>query len=861
MELINFNNSNLESNIKVSIIVSVYNGETYLDECLSSLAAQTLKEIEIICVNDGSTDGSLKILKKYAEADPRFKIISKENENVGKSRNIAIDYSVGEYLLFLDADDFFEKNLAQNLYQYAKKYFCEIVVYKVDYYDNQKHLFYCADGLIKTQFMPSKKVFSCESLGEHILDFTMGQAWDKIFLREFIVKNKIRFLEQNIFEDAYFTISAITKATRISYLKDLLLHQRKNVEMSLTNTKEQYMDKVPIAFRQIKDKLIEYQLFDKDYIQKAFKNRIWSACCYYFNTVTGTAKHKFYDMLKYQIIEEFQLKDLSEDYFFNKEYYAFLNYVINCEYIEFLELQVKIFSEKADKFYKKFLEYKKMNVDKLQHETIKEQVDRALKSIRSSWSFRIGRAITFIPRKIRDTIRGMRFNREYKVRNRIAVCYITDNNFCKPTCVSIASLKANRSKNIEYKIYVFVDNVSNILQNKLKSMEEKNFEIEIQEISNQFKNLSMSPNVSTAHVNKTALLKFSIANILSTENVVLYVDGDTVIQSDLRKLFKIDISNVYGAMVKDIVSEFEWHRKKIPYKDKYYFNSGVMLLNLQMLRKNNMEKKLIEYRTNYHNFYMDQDAFNVAFDGKVKYLDVKWNFMNKLLREKSRNWIEKFYEIKLPKKEKDIFKKCEIVHFASDKKPWVYDIGYCSYLYKKYYEKSPFANVPLTLLPLPNFSALKEAVNLNDYFVIIEEFNDDFIIMGAVKDDGSAKWPLIKFPSSIATNDLIRPQKKQGCVIVYDYFTDTFYQENAQQVEYEYKINNNSTVIIESKGNDGESNGYASFIVNNGKTKKGYDFKQKNRGLNMLIYSRKYKMVVDFFYVDLFADDNLTIRR
>lgn len=105
-----------DSSIKFSIIVPVYNVEKFLRESLDSIISQTLKDFEVICVNDGSTDNSLEILKEYANNDSRIKVISQENQGQGVARNNAIDIAQGKYLLFVDPDDFIESNTLEVLY-------------------------------------------------------------------------------------------------------------------------------------------------------------------------------------------------------------------------------------------------------------------------------------------------------------------------------------------------------------------------------------------------------------------------------------------------------------------------------------------------------------------------------------------------------------------------------------------------------------------------------------------------------------------------------------------------------------------------------------------------------------------------
>lgn len=107
---------------KISIIVPVYNSEKYLHRCLTSAVNQTLENIEIICINDGSTDGSLNILKEFAANDTRIKIITKQNSGVAKARNMGLSIATGIYIGFIDSDDYVDNNYFEELYSYSPEY-------------------------------------------------------------------------------------------------------------------------------------------------------------------------------------------------------------------------------------------------------------------------------------------------------------------------------------------------------------------------------------------------------------------------------------------------------------------------------------------------------------------------------------------------------------------------------------------------------------------------------------------------------------------------------------------------------------------------------------------------------------------
>ena len=117
---------------KISVLIPIYNVEKYLRECLESLVNQTFQDIEFICINDGSTDSSLKILEEYAQKDSRIKIINKENSGYGASMNMGLDAASGEYIGIVESDDFVSSNMFEDLYNLAEKNNADIV--KSDYY-------------------------------------------------------------------------------------------------------------------------------------------------------------------------------------------------------------------------------------------------------------------------------------------------------------------------------------------------------------------------------------------------------------------------------------------------------------------------------------------------------------------------------------------------------------------------------------------------------------------------------------------------------------------------------------------------------------------------------------------------------
>ena len=178
---------------KVSVIIPVYNVEEYLRECLDSVVNQTLKEIEIICVDDGSTDNSLEILKEYTKKDNRITVITQQNLHAGVARNAGLAVARGEYLSFLDSDDFFELNMLEDMYNKGKNENIDIIICGNDLFDTKEKTY-------KKQIINPKwinKIVNFEDLKDELFIVTRPIAWNKIIKRKLIVENKLEYTNKN----------------------------------------------------------------------------------------------------------------------------------------------------------------------------------------------------------------------------------------------------------------------------------------------------------------------------------------------------------------------------------------------------------------------------------------------------------------------------------------------------------------------------------------------------------------------------------------------------------------------------------------------------------------------------------------
>ena len=216
---------------KISVIIPVYNVEKYLRECLDSLVNQTLKDIEIICINDGSTDGSSDILEEYALKDDRIMIINQDNQGQGIARNKGIEIANGEYLAFVDPDDYIDLNTFEIVYDKFKETDADIVQY--DFVTCRENGKFNKRQAIKKQTKKYLKLNLKNNQVFNLKDFKIKSfagfrlcVWDKVYSTKFIKENNIIFAPTKYGEDNIFSISAILLAGNIIYLNKYFYHYR-----------------------------------------------------------------------------------------------------------------------------------------------------------------------------------------------------------------------------------------------------------------------------------------------------------------------------------------------------------------------------------------------------------------------------------------------------------------------------------------------------------------------------------------------------------------------------------------------------------------------------------------------------------
>ncbi|MFI3249372.1 MAG: glycosyltransferase family 2 protein [Eubacteriales bacterium] len=253
----------MQTNIKVSIVVPVYNVEKYLHQCLDSLCAQTLREIEIICVDDGSKDNSMTILEAFARKDDRIKIFENKTEGPGAAhaRNLGITKVTGDYLLILDSDDYFHPELAEKTYQKAIETEADIVLFDAMVVDNVTGKPNLSRNFVEYELLPDKDVFSPLEVKECIFQMTQGCAWNKLYHTSFVKENHLEFQAIHVIDDLFFTYSSCAKAEKITYLEEKLLSYRVNSSSSQSNNLHVNPLSPLIASLRLKEFLVKNGLF------------------------------------------------------------------------------------------------------------------------------------------------------------------------------------------------------------------------------------------------------------------------------------------------------------------------------------------------------------------------------------------------------------------------------------------------------------------------------------------------------------------------------------------------------------------------------------------------------------------------
>lgn len=301
--------------IKVSVIMPVYNAEKYLPETMECLIHQTMHDIEMICIDDGSTDHSLQILKEFEGRDDRITILQQHNQGAGAARNLGMQHAKGEYLSILDADDIFEPDMLEHAYYKAKNKDSDICVFKMDQFDDVSKSHKACHWSISKRQLPDFEPFTYRDLSENIFRVFVGWAWDKLFRREFVMAYGLQFQSLRTSNDMFFTFSALVKAKKICVLSKTLVHHRVHVEKSLSVTREKSWDCFYQALLALRSELMQmgiYKEVERSFINYALHFALWN-----LNSLKSPVFEILYEKLAQEYFNELGVAKKAEHYFWN----------------------------------------------------------------------------------------------------------------------------------------------------------------------------------------------------------------------------------------------------------------------------------------------------------------------------------------------------------------------------------------------------------------------------------------------------------------------------------------------------------------------------------------------------------------
>ena len=282
--------------VKVSVVIPVYNVEDFLGECLDSIINQTLDDIEIICVNDGSKDGSLEILNEYAARDDRITVIDQENGGHAVATNRGMDVATGKYLFLMDSDDILDIHALEETYNIAEEKHVDFVLFQaINYY------------MDKDEYIEEEN-YSMNALADHVKDsifswrdvkdfvFSISVTpWSKLYNRNFIEKNSIRFPEGLVFDDNVFFYDVLFSADRITFLRKHLFKRRWYPTSSTRAGDERFIDYIEIS-NLIWDVFKRHEVFDE------FKRELYSkkigTVHYWYKNIKDEFKERFFSEMK-----------------------------------------------------------------------------------------------------------------------------------------------------------------------------------------------------------------------------------------------------------------------------------------------------------------------------------------------------------------------------------------------------------------------------------------------------------------------------------------------------------------------------------------------------------------------------------
>lgn len=371
--------------ITVSVIIPVYNVEKYLTKALQSIVNQTLEDIEIICVDDGSTDRSLEILNFFAAHDERFTVITQPNSNAGVARNRGLDLACGKYLYFMDSDDCCVQHVLYTAVATAEKNNSDLVVWSHSYFDSET-------GEILRTVKYNDGVYDARK-EKYVFNKISHCVWHKLFLRQTVTDNGLRYQEIVRTNDAAFAICMTAVARKIVTIAEPMYFYRKS-GTGLQSSLNQSPLCCFLAHIHAKNELI--RLNRLQYFQDSLRNSIYTTIAYQLSRLPLSFEQL--GEIRTLLQENFDYSSTRESDISDKQVYLFAQ-------LMFFNNENFYPTKTFTYLVQKQREYNALNK---KFSDTRNNLQTEIKKLKSSFSYRLGRALTYLPRKIRGGIKCLK---------------------------------------------------------------------------------------------------------------------------------------------------------------------------------------------------------------------------------------------------------------------------------------------------------------------------------------------------------------------------------------------------------------------------------------------------------------------
>ena len=245
----------------VSVIIPVHDSERSLRACLDSLCAQTLRDIEIICVDDGSGDSSRDIIGEYSARDSRISLICQRNSGAGAARNRGLQAACGKYVVFLDSDDVFEVAMLELMYRRLESASADSALCLADSFDDADGKICSGGWVMPKEILHGAEVFS-PAHTEDFFRLVQGWPWDKMFRRELILRYGIEYPDLPNSQDLVFTLRALALSGRVCFVDRILVHRRVNRSDSISNSRADSPESPYAAVSMLSERLRDDGVYD-----------------------------------------------------------------------------------------------------------------------------------------------------------------------------------------------------------------------------------------------------------------------------------------------------------------------------------------------------------------------------------------------------------------------------------------------------------------------------------------------------------------------------------------------------------------------------------------------------------------------